>query len=85
MVSFDFVKLDITTVYGKMYNVMLPGWLLARVKMYYWQLAAADAGRTVDHKECRYLYILVEDQPVGPVTKFWEQRFESFLGFPDGY
>ena len=28
---------------------------------------------------------LVEDQPVGPVTNFWEQRFESVFGFPDTY
>ena len=31
------------------------------------------------------LRMLVGDQPVGPVTKLWEQRFESGFGFPDGF
>ena len=29
--------------------------------------------------------VIVGDQPAGPVTKFWEQRFESVFVFPDDY
>ena len=29
--------------------------------------------------------IIVGDQPVGPVTNLWEQRFESVFVFPDEY
>ena len=32
-----------------------------------------------------YVRYIVEDQPVDPVTKLWEQRFEGGLWFLDGF
>ena len=29
--------------------------------------------------------LIVGDQPLGPVTNLWEQRFESVFVFPDEY